>query len=140
MRMPTCVGEICHRGTNTGRMNASDNASKASKNVALPTTSLGKRCQRENGTARLDQAVDGIDTRADGGSEVRLTNRGTMVMPAELKLTFADGTTDDVRLPVDMWKLGRSFTYRVPGTRAARAAELDPRGVYPDIDRSNNLR
>lgn len=91
-------------------------------------------------SARLDQSVDAIAARPDGGSEVLLTNRGTMVMPAELLLTYADGATETVRLPVDMWNLGRSFTYRVPGTRAVRSAELDPRSVYPDIDRSNNRR
>jgi hypothetical protein len=91
-------------------------------------------------TARLDQAVDAIDVQSDGTTEVRLSNRGTMVMPAELELTFMDGTTETVRLPVDMWNLGRTFTYRVPGTRALRSAELDPRGVYPDVDRTNNSR
>ena len=91
-------------------------------------------------SSRLDQSVDAITARPDGGSEVLLTNRGTMVMPAELLLTYADGATETVRLPVDMWNLGRSFTYRVPGTRAVRSAELDPRSVYPDIDRSNNRR
>lgn len=91
-------------------------------------------------TSRLDQAVDAIAQRPDGGSEVLLSNRGTMVMPAELALTLSDGTTETVRLPVDMWNLGRSFTYRVPGARTVLSAEIDPRGVYPDIDRSNNRR
>jgi hypothetical protein len=91
-------------------------------------------------TARLDQAVDRIASRDDGGSNVVLSNRGTMVMPAELKLTFADGSTETVRLPVEMWNLGRTFTYRVPGTKRVTQAELDPRGVYPDINRANNRR
>ncbi|MSR36198.1 MAG: M1 family peptidase [Gemmatimonadetes bacterium] len=91
-------------------------------------------------TARLDQSVDSIATRADGGSEIHLSNRGTMVMPAELELTYADGTTEVVRLPVDMWNLGRGFAYRVPGTRIVRSALLDPREVYPDIERANNRR
>lgn len=89
-------------------------------------------------TARLDQAVDRIVNREGGGSNVVLSNRGTMVMPAELKLTFSDGTTEAVRLPVEMWNQGREFTYRVPGTRTVTRAELDPRAVYPDINRSNN--
>jgi Peptidase family M1 domain len=91
-------------------------------------------------TARLDQSVDAIRDRDGGGSEVSLTNRGTMVMPAELKLTFADGTTQTVRLPVEMWNLGRTFTYRVPGTKSVVAAELDPRHVFPDVDRGNDVR
>src|SRR6185436_19048250 len=76
-------------------------------------------------TARLDQAVDSITARPDGGSEVHLSNRGTMVMPAELKLTYADGTTETVRLPVDMWNLGSTFTYRPQSTKAVRSAALD---------------
>ena len=83
--------------------------------------------------------LDSIGTREGGGSVVHLSNRGTMVMPAELRLGFADGSTETVRLPVDMWNLGRRFEYRVPGTKVVTTAELDPRAVYPDIDRGNNL-
>jgi hypothetical protein len=89
-------------------------------------------------TARLDQAVDAITTREDGGSNVVLSNRGTMVMPVELKLTFVDGSTETVKLPVELWNLGPSFTYRVSGTRRVTQADIDPRNVMPDLNRSNN--
>lgn len=89
-------------------------------------------------TARLDQAVDSVGTGPQGGSVVYLSNRGTMVMPVELRLTFQGGGTDTVRLPVDLWNLGNHFPYRVPGGRVVVAAEVDPRGVLPDVDRSNN--
>ena len=89
-------------------------------------------------TARLDQAVDSVAAAPGGGSEVQLANRGTMVMPAELKLTFADGSTEMVRLPVEMWNLGPRFTYRVRGKPAVTRAELDPRHALPDVDRANN--
>ena len=62
-----------------------------------------------------------------------------MVMPAELRLRFADGTNDIVRLPVDMWNLGYQFTYRVPPGRHVTQAEVDPHQALPDIQRSNNL-
>src|SRR5437867_5081559 len=65
-------------------------------------------------TARLDQAVDSVTTRADGGSDVHLSNRGTMVMPAEISITFADGARSTVKLPVEMWNLGSRFVYRAP--------------------------
>jgi hypothetical protein len=89
-------------------------------------------------TARLDQAVDSITTARDGGSVVHLSNRGTMILPAELKLTFADGAPEIIRLPVDMWNLGNRFDYRVPGGKNVVAAEVDPRHVLPDMDRRNN--
>ena len=89
-------------------------------------------------TARLDQAVDSTSRGTDGVTSVYLHNRGTMVMPAEVLLTFEDGTTSTVKLPVEMWNLGDRFAYRVMGTRPVRAVEIDPRHALPDIDRANN--
>jgi hypothetical protein len=88
-------------------------------------------------TARLDQAVDSVGT-ADGTPKVFLSNRGTMTLPLEMDLTYADGNTERVRLPVEMWNLGTSFAYRVRGGRQVTAVVVDPRGVLPDVDRKNN--
>ena len=65
-------------------------------------------------TARLDQAVDSVGT-ADGALKVFLSNRGTMTLPLEMELTYADGTTERVRLPVEMWNLG--IAVRLSGAR-----------------------
>jgi hypothetical protein len=89
-------------------------------------------------TARLDQAVDSMSRGASGVTTVHLSSRGTMVMPAELALTFDDATTQVVKLPVEMWNLGDRFDYRVPGTKTVRAVEIDARRALPDIDRTNN--
>ena len=89
-------------------------------------------------TARLDQAVDSVTTDTSGHANVHLTNRGTMVMPAELRLTYDDGTSETVRLPVEMWNLGQRFTYRVLSNKRVQRVEVDPRSVMPDVDRSNN--
>jgi len=89
-------------------------------------------------TARLDQAVDSIARASDGVTTVHVSSRGTMVMPGELALMFDDGTTQVVKLPVEMWNLGDHFAYRVPGTKTVRAAEIDARRALPDIDRTNN--
>lgn len=61
-----------------------------------------------------------------------------MLMPVELRLVFGDGDEEIVRLPVEMWKLGPRFVYRLRGVRELIGAEIDPRGVYPDDDRGNN--
>jgi hypothetical protein len=90
-------------------------------------------------TARLDQAVDAVTTDTSGHANVALSNRGTMTMPAELQLTFDDGTLETVRLPVEMWNQGTRFTYRVPSKKALRKVEVDPRHVLPDYDRANNV-
>ena len=89
-------------------------------------------------TARLDQAVDSVSRAADGVTSIHLSSRATMIMPAELRVTFDDGTTQAIKLPVEMWNLGGRFVYRVPGTKGVRAAEVDARRALPDVDRSNN--
>jgi peptidase M1-like protein len=88
-------------------------------------------------TARLDQAVDSVGT-ADGAEKVFLSSRGTMTLPLEMDLAYADGTTERVRLPVEMWNLGPRFAYRVRGGRHVTGVVVDPRGVLPDVDRKNN--
>jgi hypothetical protein len=90
-------------------------------------------------TARLDQAVDAFGVDSTGHSTVTLSNRGTMVLPAELRLTFDDGTSETVKLPVEMWNLGPRFVYHLGSKKLVRRAEVDPRRVLPDLDRGNNV-
>jgi aminopeptidase N len=88
-------------------------------------------------TARLDQAVDSIAV-VDGDQKVFLSNRGTMTLPLEMDLGYADGTTERVRLPVEMWNLGRTFAYRVRGGKRVATVRVDPRRALPDTDRGND--
>jgi hypothetical protein len=86
-------------------------------------------------TARLDQAVDSI-----AGAKIYLSNRGTMTLPLEMEIWYADGTPDQVRLPVEMWNLGPHFAYRVKDGRTVSRVVVDPRRALPDVDRRNNER
>jgi len=92
-------------------------------------------------TARLDQAVDSVVAVNDSVTEIHLSNRGGLVMPATLALVLEQGdapNTRYVRLPVDMWNLGPRFTYRHRGPERVVAVTLDPAGELPDADRGNN--
>jgi hypothetical protein len=84
-------------------------------------------------TARLDQAVDSI-----GAEKIFLSNRGSMTLPLEMELTYQDGSTERVKLPVEMWNLGTRFAYRIKSGKAVTRIVVDPRKVLPDVDRSNN--
>jgi hypothetical protein len=84
-------------------------------------------------TARLDQAVDSI-----AGEKIYLANRGSMTLPLEMDVTYADNSTERIRLPVEMWNLGTTFAYRLRTGKQARKVVVDPRRVLPDVDRSNN--
>src|SRR5204862_7668815 len=52
-------------------------------------------------TARLDQAVDSLGSAGDT-TPVYLSNRGHMVLPLPLELTFADGATESREYPLEM--------------------------------------
>ena len=73
------------------------------------------------------------------GIHSRISNRREMVMPADLKLTYDDGSSEVVRLPVEIWNLGSRFAYTVTATgkRVVRA-EVDPEHRLPDVERGNN--
>jgi len=92
----------------------------------------------------LDQAVDTVVQRDIAGTtitQVRLSNRREMVAPAELLVTGANGATRTVKLPVETWMRGATYVWmlRTPAAEKPIRIELDPRGVYPDVDRRNNV-
>ncbi|HST06856.1 MAG TPA: M1 family metallopeptidase [Gemmatimonadaceae bacterium] len=89
-------------------------------------------------TARLDQSVDSVSAGPGSTTNVYLSSRGTMVMPAELRIEFADGSYATYKLPIEMWNLGSHFTYRVPRDHPTRIV-VDPRHSLPDTDRANNI-
>src|SRR5256712_4990997 len=88
-------------------------------------------------TSRLDQARDSLRAR-DSTTLPYLSNRGQMVLPVTLELRYADGSTETRNLPVEMWSLGTRFTYRLPTAKRLTSAVIDPKRIYPDIDRDNN--
>jgi peptidase M1-like protein len=91
----------------------------------------------------LDQAVDSVAQRDTAGqtlTRVFLSSRLEMVAPVELRVAAADGTTRTVKLPVETWLRGSRAVWALLTPAAAKAVrvEIDPRAVYPDVDRSNN--
>jgi hypothetical protein len=90
---------------------------------------------------KLDLAVAGV-APADGGwahgALVTVANLDRLPMPATLQVTYADGSTRRLRVPVETWLQHRSFAVRVPGTRPVRSATIDPDHALPDGNRGNN--
>jgi len=90
----------------------------------------------------VDLAVDSVQTRTDSAGTtalVFLSSLGALPMPADLRLGYANGTTEDVRLPVEIWFQGSRFAYerRVPAD--VTKAEIDPGQNLPDVRRGNNV-
>jgi hypothetical protein len=92
---------------------------------------------------QLDLAVTGIQPfpakAGQAGSLVRVESRDRLVMPVTLRVTFADGTRRDIRLPAETWIRQAVTDVPVPGASPVVRAELDPDHKIPDRDRSNNV-
>ncbi len=91
----------------------------------------------------LDQAVDSVLQSENAGNtltRVFLSNHREMVAPVELRVTAADGSTRSFRLPVETWLRGSRAMFPIVSPTSAKPVrvEIDPRGVFPDADRSNN--
>ena len=89
----------------------------------------------------LDQVVDSVvqrDSASTSLARMFFSNKAEMVWPLDLAITLADGTTQRVKLPVEAWYRGSPFAYVHRWPARVTRVVIDPRGAYPDIDRSNN--
>ena len=92
-------------------------------------------------TAALDQAVEDVSQEYRSGYNlVRVTigNHGQQVMPVEMRLSLADGTSQTVRLPVEIWYEGSRYTATVRTGSPVTAVMIAPDRMFPDVDYSNN--
>lgn len=99
-------------------------------------------------TATLDQGVASVRI-ADGQTHIELVARGGVVMPTPLRITMADGSVEDRVIGVDLWHVATAQAEMnagtdqhlslgpIPGT--AVRVEIDPEGLFPDVERSNNV-
>lgn len=90
---------------------------------------------------QMDLAVTGVSYVHDDpklGALVTVAAKDKLVMPATLRVAFADGSTKDIRLPAETWIRQAATAVPVGGTSAVVRATIDPDHQLPDKDRSNN--
>lgn len=90
---------------------------------------------------KLDLAVQNV-APIDGdwrkGAQVTVANLDQLVMPSTLEVVYADGSKQDIRVPVETWMQHHSYVIRVAGDKPVKSATIDPQHAIPDVDRSNN--
>jgi hypothetical protein len=93
-------------------------------------------------TWELDQAVQGVKYVKDNpanGAQITLVNKEKLAMPVDLKVTQANGKTEVLHLPVNIWQRSGVWTFVYPSTSAIQSLEIDPDHQLPDVDRKNNV-
>jgi hypothetical protein len=87
----------------------------------------------------LDQAIASVEQQGDS-TAITIEDRGLAPMPVTLAITRADGATQRLTLPVDIWLTGaRRHVVRVASSPRITRAVIDPNNLFPDIDRGNQV-
>src|SRR6185437_3881231 len=88
----------------------------------------------------LDLAVEGV-TYVDGdpakGAQIAVSNRGQLVLPARLRVTFKDGTTSEIALPAESWIQSGRHSFAVGSRQSITRVVIDPDHHLPQRDRSD---
>jgi hypothetical protein len=89
----------------------------------------------------LDIGIDSAATISSDGRNIaviQLRKHTSIPFPVELRLKLSDGTTQDVKLPVDIWYLGDRYAATIPVRAPLAGARLWPDGTVPDFNSSND--
>ena len=92
-------------------------------------------------TTTLDLALASVETRGEGKERqfvLEVVRQTSQVFPVEVRLKYADGSTEDVSFPVDVWRQGRSVTLSAPARGRVVGARLWPDGTVPDWNAAND--
>ncbi len=91
-------------------------------------------------TWTLDQAVGGVSSR-NGQPVVTIRDEGFVPMPAWVRIETTRGGTLEREVPVTTWLHGATEAEIVLPASVGEVTrvEIDPRDLFPDIDRSNNV-
>jgi hypothetical protein len=69
---------------------------------------------------------------------VPLSNRGQLVLPTTVEVTFTDGTKTRTRLLVETWLSKSTYTWTLENKTPIASVVVDPDHQLPDEDRGNN--
>jgi hypothetical protein len=89
-------------------------------------------------TAALDQSVETVRQAPDSGAQIVLRSLGAAVMPVELRVGYADGSDDLIKLPVEIWYGGNRYLYRYNPGKQIVGARVNPDGAFPDVVPAND--
>ena len=99
--------------------------------------------QKEDYEARQEKMTERQKELLTSGKqvyEIEFENIGGLIMPIILEFTFEDGTTEVVRIPVEVWiKSETSFHKYFILDKVVTKIEMDPFLEMADTDRDNNF-
>lgn len=79
-----------------------------------------------------------VDQKPEKGAIVMLELLQKMALPVEVEIAYADGSTERIKLPVEVWQRGGKWNLRTHSTQLIRSVTADPDHVLPDVKSENN--
>jgi hypothetical protein len=59
-------------------------------------------------------------------------------MPTTVQLRFKDGTSKNVKIPIEVWKRNTEWTFKVDSDKEIKEVQIDPDSQIPDTNLNNN--
>ena len=91
---------------------------------------------------KLDQAINKVkyvNNNPSMGSIITIENLQQMPMPVTMEITNISGEKTIHKLPVEIWKRNRKWTFKYNSNEPLKKIVVDPNFVLPDINSANNI-
>ena len=98
-----------------------------------------KRKEFEKFKSELSDKDKAMLENTDLYYRVSFKNLGGLIMPIILMVTFEDGSTREIRIPAEAWRLDNNkYDALIIADKPLKTLELDPFRETADVDRNNN--
>lgn len=88
----------------------------------------------------FDVAVDSVSgNEARGFSTVYLINKEKSAYPLTVKISYSDGSSETLKIPVEVWYNGAKYAFRLNNKLVVAEVIVDPENKLPDSKRKNNV-
>jgi hypothetical protein len=90
---------------------------------------------------KLDQAITDVKYVNDDPSQgalVTVENLDKMAMPLYLQYETESGTSDTLKIPVEVWQNGPTWIQKINTKEKLKSVTIDPDHVFPDMNFDNN--
>ncbi|WP_313114319.1 M1 family metallopeptidase [Aequorivita sediminis] len=89
------------------------------------------------GNGNIDLGILSVEPY-QGNYLITVENNGDIPMPVELLVTYADDTTEIIKLPVEIWHRGNVWSHLLKTDKQVKRVVQDPNKMIPDINILND--
>src|SRR5690606_35487030 len=89
------------------------------------------------GNGNIDMGITSVEPY-QGNYLITVENNGQIPMPVELQVIYTDDSTETVRLPVEIWQRGNSWSHLLKTSKEVKRVVMDPNKMLADVNMLND--